>query len=67
MLQLFAVLKEHQDWKDGTISQEKIDVASGKMDLNSLIAANFLKKLDQKAKNINKAFAHQEAKSIVHS
>ena len=66
MFQLFTILKEHQEWKDGTITQEEIDIASGKTDLDSLTATNILKELDQKAENIHKVFAHQEAKSIVH-
>ena len=65
MFQLFTILKEHQEWKDGTITQEEIDIASGKTDLDSLTATNILKELDQKAENIHKVFAHQEAKSIV--
>ena len=67
MFWLFTILKKHQEWKDGTITQEEIDVASGKMDLDSLMAANFVKELDQKAENIQKAFTHQEAKLIVYS
>jgi uncharacterized protein YukE len=58
-------LKERQDRKEGTITQEEIDIASGKMDLNSSTAANFLKELDRKDENIRKAFARQAAKSIV--
>ena len=65
MFQLFTILKEHQEWKDRTITQEGIDVASEKMDLDSLMDTNFVKELDQKAENIQKAFAHQEAKLIV--
>lgn len=67
MFRLYNILKERQDQKDGTISQDEIDIASGKTDLDSLMAADFVKQLDQKTENIRKAFAQQEVKSIVRS
>jgi hypothetical protein len=67
MFRLYNILKERQDRKDGTISQEEIDIASGKTDLNSSMAADFVKQLDQKTENICKAFAQQEIKSLVRS
>jgi hypothetical protein len=65
MFRLYTILKECQDRKEGTITQEEIDIASGKTKMDSSIEGGFFKQLDQKAENIRKAFAKQEEKSIV--
>lgn len=65
MFRLYTILKERQDRKDGTITEEEIDIASGKTDLDSSMIADFVKMLDQKTENIRKAFAQQESKSLV--
>jgi hypothetical protein len=57
MSQLYTILKERQDRKDGMATQEEINIASGKSNLDSSMAANFVKQLDQKTKNILKAFS----------
>src|SRR5271168_4624508 len=46
------------------ITQEEIDIVSGKTKMDSSIEGGFFKQLDQKAENIRKAFAKQEEKSI---
>jgi hypothetical protein len=65
MFRLYTILKDRQDRKDGTVTQEEIDIASGKTDLDSSMAADFVKRLDQNTENIRRAFAQQEIKSLV--
>ena len=65
MFRLYTILKERQDWKDGTITEEEIDIASGKTSLDSSMTADFVKLLDQRTENIRKAFTQQEYKSLV--
>jgi hypothetical protein len=67
LFRLYTILKERQDRKDGTITQEEIDIASGKTDFDSSMTDDFVKQLDQKTENIRKAFAQQEVKSLVRS
>jgi hypothetical protein len=67
LFRLYTILKERQDRKDGTITQEEIDIASGKTAYDSSMAEDFVKQLDQKTENIRKAFAQQELKSLVRS
>ena len=66
MFQLYSILKEHQERKDQTVSQEEIDIASGKVALNSSMAVDFVKQPEKKTENIPKAFYQQEVRAMVH-
>lgn len=65
MFRLYCILKERQERKDGTVSQEEIDIASGKVALNSSMAVDFVKRLEKKTENIPKAFYQQEVRAAV--
>lgn len=57
MFQLYSILKSRPD---GEITQEEIDVASGKRALTAKASAEFLGGLEAQSENIKNTFAKQQ-------
>ncbi|KAF9001006.1 hypothetical protein BDQ17DRAFT_1244915, partial [Cyathus striatus] len=62
MYQLYLLLKERPS--DQPITQEELDLASGKVSLDVTEAGTFLKKLRSQRENIRSAFARQEVNAL---
>jgi hypothetical protein len=62
MFQLYSILKSRPD---GQITEEEIDIASGKRALTAKASAEFLGSLEAQSENIKNAFAKQQEQAAV--
>ena len=62
MFQLYSILKTRPE---GQITQEEINVASGKQPLTAEASAKFLGSLEVRSENIKYAFAKQQEQVMV--
>jgi hypothetical protein len=63
MFQFYSILKSRPE---GQITQEEINVASGKRPLTAEASAKFLGSLEAQSENIKNAFAKQQEQAMVH-
>ncbi len=61
MYQLYSVLKDCNE----PPTPDKIDIASGKQQLDGKAEAEYLKRLNNSSENIKKVFQDQQARAIV--
>jgi hypothetical protein len=62
MFQLYSILKTRSE---GQITQEEINVASGKQPLTAKASAKFLGSLEARSENIKNTFAKQQEQAMV--
>jgi hypothetical protein len=63
MFRFYSILKSQRP--DGHITEEEIDVASGRRHLTAEASAEFLGGLEAQSENIKNAFAKQQEQAVV--
>lgn len=67
MYRLYLALKERQDNKQGSATDDEVRIARSKIPMDSAIATTVLKSLEEKTSNtIPQLFAQQETAGLVH-
>lgn len=63
MFRFYSILNDRRP--EGCITQEEIDIASGKQSLSAEMAAKFLNGLEAQSQSIKIAFAKQHEQAVV--